>query len=99
MDVNSHSSEGKRQELWWEATPEAHPLRTTCGKAEAPSPSAASRMVVWPYRWEMSSSDQLKGTLGSVKAEGHRGLSPCSVGHQFSPRWTVVSFRRRNWGG
>lgn len=32
-------------------------------------PSAASRMVVWLYRSEMSSSDQLKGALGSVKEE------------------------------
>lgn len=30
-------------------------------------PSAASRMVVWLYRSEMSSGDQLKGTSGSVK--------------------------------
>ena len=32
-------------------------------------PSAASIMVVWLYRSEMSSSDQLKGTSGSVKKE------------------------------
>lgn len=99
MDVISRSSEGKRQEPWREATPEDHPPRTTCGKAEAPSPSAASRMVVLPYRWEMSSSDQLKGASGSVEAEAHHGLSPCSAGHQFSPRWTAVSFRRRSRGG
>lgn len=79
--------------------PKDHPPRTTCREAEAPSPSAASRMVVWLYRWEMSSLDQLKGTSGSVEMEGHRGLSSCSVGHQFSPRWTEVSFMRRNRSG
>lgn len=79
--------------------PKDHPPRTTCGEAEAPSPSAASRMVVWLYRWEMSSLDQLKGTSGSVEMEGYRGLSSCSVGHQFSPRWTEVSFMRRNRSG
>lgn len=67
--------------------------------AEAPSPSAASTMVVWPYRSEMSSSDQLKGTSGSVKGEGHLGLSPFSAGHQLSPRQTERSFRKRNGVG
>lgn len=38
-------------------------------RGEGASPSAASRMVVWLYRSEMSSCDQLKGTSGSVEED------------------------------
>lgn len=43
------------------------------------SPSAASSMVAWLYRSERSSSDQLKGTLGSEKEKEHSVLPPFSV--------------------
>lgn len=53
------------------------------------SPSAASSMVVWPYRSETSSSDQLKGTSGSErKEEGVFCALSCLCGHQLSLRRT-----------
>lgn len=61
---------------WWHAA--CGSLTMTLAVRGRSSPSAASSMVVWPYRSEMSSSDQLKGTSGSGRKE-ERVFSAFSV--------------------
>lgn len=58
-------------------------------------------MVVWLYRSEMSSSDQLKGTSGSVKKEKRMFCAPSFLCGPpvLTGRLTERGFRRRNGVG
>lgn len=75
------------------------PVTMTLAGRGRRSPSAASSMVVWPYRSEMSSSDQLKGTSGS----GRKGETVFCVlsflcGHQLSWRDRLRLQKKWGWG-